>query len=98
MPFLPYYPTFTLLATAERMSTGANAMITADAWPAAIDNDYVQIGILRYLGDACRVEYGAEGEADAWNAIKHALEHFEFTTIADAHSAKGRYHTCVCGS
>ena len=97
VPFLPYWPAFALLAAAERRSTGGdNQVVTADAWPSSVENDYVPIGILRYLGPNCVVEYGEKAENDAWTAIKHALEHFEFEKIVDAHSADGRYLHCVC--
>ncbi len=99
VPFLPYDPHFGMLATAERLANkGRNNSITRENWPAKIENDYVRIGSLRYLGDGCVVEYGEKGQDDADKAIWHALDHFEFEKIADAHLASGRYHDCVCGS
>lgn len=98
VPFLPYYPHFGMLAAAERLATqGVNRVITPEKWP-GIENDYVPLGALRYLGDNCRVEYGQQGETDATNALWSALERFEFGKIADAHAAAGRYHTCICGN
>ena len=98
VPFLPYYPHFAMLAAAERLFTqGVNHTITAEKWP-GIENDYVALGQLRYLGDNCQVEYGDQGETDATNALWSALERFDFSEIADAHAAAGRYHTCICGS
>jgi hypothetical protein len=98
VPFLPYYPYLGMLAAAERLAcNGVNTAITRENWPAEVENDYVPIGILRYLGDGCRAEYGDEGQDDADKAIWDALEHLEFQKIVDAHEASGRYHTCVCG-
>lgn len=96
VPFLPYWPYFSLLATAERRATGGNAYITEDNWPSQVENDYVPLGNLRYLGDGCRVETGTQGQEAADKAIWHALDHLELDTIVDAHSARGRYHQCVC--
>jgi hypothetical protein len=99
VPFLPYYPHFALLAAAERRSNnGVNTVITPENWPSGVENDYVRIGKLRYLGDGCKVVTGTQGQDDADTDIWHALEHLEFETIAAAHAARGRYHTCVCGS
>jgi len=98
VPFLPYFPYFGMIASAERLAcSGVNAVMTRENWPAEVENDYVPIGILRYLGDACQVEYGEQGQNEADKAIWHALEHLEFQKIVDAHEAGGRYHTCVCG-
>ena len=98
VPFLPYYPHFAMLASAERLFTGGvNNSITAEKWP-DVENDYVALGALRYLGDGCQVEYGEQGETDATNALWHALDHFEFSKIVDAHAASGRYHDCICGA
>ncbi|RYG09619.1 MAG: hypothetical protein EON92_14320 [Burkholderiales bacterium] len=98
VPFLPYYPHFAMLASAERLFTGGvNNTITAGKWP-ALENDYAPLGALRYLGDGCQVEFGDQGETDATNALWHALDRFEFSKIADAHAASGRYHDCICGA
>ncbi len=97
VPFLPYEPHFGLLASAERLfRQSPNQVITREKWP-DIENDYVPVGRLRYLGDNCVVAYGEQGESDATAALWQALEHFEFKTIAAAHAASGRYHSCVCG-
>ncbi len=97
VPFLPVDPHFVLLASAERLFTeGRNDVITPEKWP-SIENDYVPVGMLRYLADNCVVEYGEQGEADASAALWSALEGFEFETIVRAHAAAGRYHSCVCG-
>lgn len=97
VPFIPYYPHFGLLATAERLFTGGtNRVMTPERWP-GIENDYVTVGALRYLGDNCQVETGEQGETDATKALWSALERFEFSKIVEAHAASGRYHTCICG-
>jgi hypothetical protein len=98
VPFLPYVPTFDLLSTSERLSnnTSANSIITMDLRQRWLENDYVPLGMLRYITKSCGIEYGEQGENDAWNAIKHALLFLEFKRIAEAHSAQGRYLTCVC--
>jgi len=98
VPFLPYLPTWDLLAASERTSdgTGTNLLITQDYRRRAIENDYVPLGLLRFITTACGIEYGEQGEAHAWKALEHALLYFEFARIVDAHSAEGRYLTCVC--
>lgn len=98
VPFLPYWPTYAMLAAAERRhGDGTNRVVTEENWP-SLENDYVPIGYLRYLADGCRIETGDQGAQDAHRAIWHALEHLELETIAEAHSATGRYHKCVCDS
>jgi hypothetical protein len=98
VPFLPYYPHFSILAAAERLSNnGVNEAITSETWPSEIENDYVRIGALRYLGDNCTVLTGEPGQEAADHDLWHALESLQFKEIAEAHSASGRYHTCVCG-
>jgi lipase (class 3) len=98
VPFLPYLPTWDLLAAAERLSNAdnTNVMITDTFRQQAIENDYVPMGILRYITKTCGIEYGQQGETDAWSALEDALLHLRFTEIVDAHSAEGRYLTCVC--
>jgi len=98
VPFLPYVPTWDLLAAAERLSNDANAnvLITDAQRRQAIANDYVPLGRLRYITKTCGIEHGQQGAADAWSALEDALLHLRFTEIADAHSADGRYLTCVC--
>jgi len=96
VPFLPYWPTFALLAAAERRVNGSNEVITADNWPSKVENDYLPLGHLRYLGEGCQVEYGAKAREDSDAAIWQAIENGWFDKIADAHSATGRYHECVC--
>lgn len=96
VPFLPWLPVFSLLAAAERRSgAGSNQVITERHWP-TVKNDYVPIGYLQYLAGGCRIKTGDEGAQDAHKAIRYALEHLEFETIAEAHSATGRYHDCIC--
>jgi hypothetical protein len=98
VPFLPYYPHFAILAAAERRSNnGVNEAITADNWPSEVENDYVRIGKLRYLGNGCKVETGTVGQDDADSDLWHALDHLQFKEIVEAHGASGRYHSCVCG-
>jgi len=97
VPFLPWWPSFGLLATTERRhGDGTNHVVTAHSFPTAIENDYVAPGSLRFITPSCTLEYGPKAQADAWAALKHALEHFEFEKIVDAHSAAGRYLTCTC--
>jgi hypothetical protein len=98
VPFLPYVPTWDLLAAAERLSNDANAnvLITDAQRRQAIANDYVPLGRLRYITKTCGIEHGQQGTADAWSALEDALFHLRFTEIVDAHSAEGRYLTCVC--
>lgn len=99
VPFLPWWPALAQLARAQRLDQGtASPLLTAESWPESGDNIYQPVGILRYLGPDCVVEYGDHGERDAWDAIKYALEHFEFGKIVDAHSATGCYDSCVCRS
>jgi hypothetical protein len=98
VPFVPYYPHFSILAAAERRSNnGVNQAITTEHWPSAVENDYVRIGKLRYLGDNCTVLTGEQGQDAADSDLWDALECLQFKEIAEAHGASGRYHTCVCG-
>jgi hypothetical protein len=71
--------------------------VPAEKWP-SIENDYVVLGALRYLGDNCVIETGRDGEQAAHGDLWSALDSFDFDAIADAHLAKGRYHFCVCGT
>ena len=96
VPFLPYWPVLDVLAASERRSRGTNLTITQGVREQAIGNAYVPVGILRYITAACGIEYGERAESDALRAIEDALLHLRFTEIADAHSARGRYLTCVC--
>jgi hypothetical protein len=96
VPFLPYWPTLDLLAAMERRSRGANFAVDAATRANAVINDYVPVGTLRLIMTTCDVEYGAKAESDAWNAVKRALWDLEFKEIIAAHSADGRYLTCVC--
>ena len=97
VPFLPWWPALALLARAQRQEQGEVSSRLARAnWPEAGSNIYTPVGIIRYLGPDCVVEYGDKAERDAWDAIKYALEHGEFEKIIDAHSASGRYLNCVC--
>jgi hypothetical protein len=97
VPFLPYLPYLAALVTTERLSLGPdNLVITSESW-GVFENEYMLVGILRYLGDGCVTEYGEKGQSDADAAILSALEGLHFEEIADAHSATGRYHKCICG-
>lgn len=98
VPFLPYVPVLAMLATAERREGGLseNEAMTLDLWP---ENEYVALGNLLYIPTTCTPMIpGSQGALDALHAIEHALLHFEFGTIVDAHSMKARYTTCTCGS
>jgi hypothetical protein len=98
VPFMPYVPLLDLLAAAERVSngTGENVAITPAHRQMALENDYVPLGNIRYITTTCTIEYGSQGESDAWTALKSALFHGHFLTIMEAHSAQGRYLTCTC--
>jgi len=98
VPFLPYLPTLDALATAERLShPGAETVVITDAQrQKAIENDYVPLGILRFITANCTIEYGEQAEWDAWDALLEALLELQFSEIVDAHAAEGRYLTCVC--
>ncbi len=97
VPFLPYFPYLSMLAAAERRACeGVNSVLTADR-QLALENDYVRLGYLRYLAAGCQVLYGTQGQDQADQDIWDALDHLRFKEIAEAHSASGRYHTCVCG-
>ena len=98
VPFLPYVPIWHLLAAAERLSNPSheNLIVTDDYRRTAIENDYVRLGIIRYMTTSCAIEYGEQAENDAWNALKDALLHLRFTQIAEAHSAQDSYLPCVC--
>jgi hypothetical protein len=63
--FYRVYPTFGLLAAAERrFKGGVNTVVTAEKWR-SFENDYVALGALRYLGDNCVIETGRDGEQAA---------------------------------
>lgn len=96
VPFLPYWPVLDVLAASERRSRGMNLTITEQVRQQAAGNDYVPLGILRYITTACGIEYGDKAESDALRAIGDALLHLRFTEIAEAHAAQGRYLSCVC--
>jgi Lipase (class 3) len=98
VPFLPYLPTLDTLATAERRSNlrQENVVITEARRQKAIENDYVPLGILRFITTNCTIEYGGQAEKDAWDALRDALLELRFGEIVDAHAAQGRYLTCVC--
>jgi hypothetical protein len=98
VPFLPYLPTLDALATAERLSNPhrENLVVTTAERQKAIENDYVPLGILRFLTKDCTLEYGERAEKDAWDDLLEALLELQFVEIVDAHSAQGRYLTCVC--
>ena len=98
VPFLPYVPIWHLLAAAERISNPNHENVTVkdEFRQSAIENDYVPIGIIRYMTTTCAIEYGEQAESDAWKALEDALLHLRFTEIADAHSAQDSYLPCVC--
>jgi hypothetical protein len=98
VPFLPYLPTMDALATAERLSNQVeeNLVISDAQRQKAIENDYVPLGILRFITTNCGIEYGEQAEKDAWDALLEALFELRFTEIADAHAPQGRYLSCVC--
>lgn len=96
VPFLPWVPTFALLATAERLDRepGVNLSVTPEAWPT---NDYVELGLLEYITTSCQIESGPGAWYAAFRALEQALYRLEFLTVMEAHSLTGRYTTCVCG-
>jgi|SRR5215211_465324 len=96
IPFLPYWPVLDILAASERLSRGTNLVIRADKRETAIENDYVPLGVLRFITKKCGIEYGDKGESDAVAAVKDALLNLRFSEIVEAHGAQGRYLTCVC--
>jgi hypothetical protein len=97
VPFLPYWPFLDLLAAGERLDRGGtNLAVTEAERTAAVANDYVPIGTLRFITTQCALEYGQKGASDAWRDFKDALFGGRFQEIVDAHSAQGRYLTCVC--
>jgi hypothetical protein len=96
VPFLPYWPVLEILAASERLSRSTNSVITKAQREKAIENDYVPLGILRFITSNCGIEYGEKAESDAVRAIEDALWHFRFGEIVDAHAAQDRYLTCVC--
>jgi hypothetical protein len=98
VPLLPYLPTLDGLATAERLSNPQrkNVVVTSVRRQQAIENDYVPLGILRFITAHCSIEYGEQAEKDAWDALLEALFELDFSEIVDAHAAQGRYLTCVC--
>ena len=97
-PFLPCKLQFGVLGRFLSWERAGSPWTAMQARWSAIRSDYVPVGALRYLGDHCVVESGAQGELDATRALVHALEHLELGVIVEAHSAVGRYQTCVCGS
>jgi Lipase (class 3) len=96
VPFLPYWPFLDLLAAGERLDRGANLTVTEAPRTTAVENDYVPIGTLRFITTQCGLEYGQKAASDAWADFKDALFSWRFQEIVDAHSAQGRYLTCVC--
>lgn len=98
IPFLPWVPALDTLAAAERLSTTnyMNRSVTAHTRARAIENDYVPLGSLRYITSTCGIEYGDKAEQDALAAIGEAILELRFDEIAGAHSALGRYRTCLC--
>lgn len=98
-PFLFYWPILDVLAKSELLSNASqmkNAVITEAVRQKARENDYVPIGLLRFITTDCCIEDGEKAETDAVTALKDALLHLRFGEIVDAHAADGRYLTCVC--
>jgi hypothetical protein len=99
IPFLPEYWSWDLFGTETEVENGAELheasrkiayeMLSTGAWA------YVDIGHLKYIKHDCKIFDGHYGEART-EMIKAILE-LKFQTIVEAHSAKGRYRTCVCG-
>jgi hypothetical protein len=97
VPFLPYWPFLDLLAAGERLDRDrTNVVITEAERQRAIENDYVSLGILRFITTKCEIEYGEKAESDAWTDFKDAFFGRRFLEIVEAHDAQGRYLTCVC--
>lgn len=98
VPFLPEYWSWDSFGTEAKSENGpqnhqanreiAYQMLSTGAWA------YVDIGSLKYIKHDCAVFDGHYGEART-EMIKKILEG-EFKTIAEAHSAKGRYRICIC--
>ena len=90
VPFLPYVLVLDALASAERRSRPdrRNRLVTADLRARQIENDYVAVGILRYITTTCAIEHGEKAEYDAFTAIVTALLELQFVEIAEAHSAQ----------
>ena len=97
VPFLPYWPFLDVLAAGERLHRdGMNVVITEAERQKAMENDYVPIGILRFITKECDIEYGQKAESDAGRDFEDAFFSGRFLEIVDAHEAQGRYLTCVC--
>lgn len=94
VPFLPVWPKFDLAGWIMKilgLSGGTDLL----------SDDYVHIGELIYLADRdgkCVELRGQAAQDQADQDMQHALDHLEFDEIIGAHSATGRYHTCICGS
>ncbi|MEM7508976.1 MAG: lipase family protein [Pseudomonadota bacterium] len=94
VPFLPVWPKFDLTGWIMKilgLSGGGNLL----------SDDYVHIGDLVYLADQngkCVEMRGQTAEDQADRDMQHALDNLDLDEIIDAHSATGRYHTCICGS
>lgn len=97
VPFLPWVPALDLLAAAERLDPlRLTRLVSAHVRARSIANDYVVPGTLRFITKTCEIEFGDKGEHDAFEAIVMALLELKLREIAEAHSATGRYLTCVC--
>jgi hypothetical protein len=99
VPFLPIWPFLERLGVAERFwnDDGNNVVITEAIRQRAEANDYVPIGVLRFMKTKCEIEYGQKAESDAWNDLLRAVEDpMMWPRIVEAHEAGGRYLTCVC--
>lgn len=60
------------------------------------DPNLKSVGILRYIGPDCRIEYGGKAESDAWTTLWRAIDGLHLKEIFEAHSASGRYCSCIC--
>jgi hypothetical protein len=98
VPFLPWVPVLDALAAAERLSRpdGANKVVTTHLRARMLANDYVPVGILRYITTTCAIEHGEKAQHDADMAMLDALLGLHFMEIVEAHSGDGRYLNCVC--
>ncbi|MEL6477416.1 MAG: lipase family protein, partial [Pseudomonadota bacterium] len=92
VPFLPVWPKVDLSGWIMKILGLSGSNLFSD--------DYVLIGALNYLAEvdgACKTLHGAEAETQATADIEAALEGLDLSGIIAAHSATGRYHTCICG-
>ncbi|MEM0923746.1 MAG: lipase family protein [Pseudomonadota bacterium] len=92
VPFLPVWPKLDISGWIMKVLDLSGSNLFSD--------DYVLIGSLEYLaeqGGACEILTGSAGQDQANTDIEAALESLDLEAIISAHSATGRYHTCLCG-